>query len=226
MSTPQPSFQDNLDQNDRLIAFWEIGSVTISALLAEWAVSAFADNERSLAVVPIFLALGLMLFSHYQRQENLHSLGFRFDNFWPALRLLLIPTAIVIVLLIVGSWLEGGLMLRPVRTRLAFIPVWALFQQYALQGYINRRAQLALGDGISASLLVGAVFGVLHLPSLLLGLIAFVGGLIWAEVYRRQPNLLAIALSHTAISWTLSLTIPSNFAQHLRIGFKFFGCLI
>lgn len=224
MNTSDEFSINKLGRDDKLIALWEIGSVMISALLAEWAVSTFADGERMIAVIPVVLALGLMLFSHRQRKESPFSLGFRFDNFFPALRLLLIPTVIGIVVILVGSWLiSDGLHFRPMRVRLAFVPAWALFQQYALQGYINRRAQIALGTGQSSIFLVALVFGILHLPSPLLSALAFVGGFVWANVYQKHPNLFAIALSHTLISWALSLTMPASLTQHLRIGFKFFG---
>ena len=224
MNTSHESTINKLGRDDRLIALWEIGSVMISALLAEWAVSTFADGERLIVAIPVALALGLMLLSHRQRQESLVGLGFRFDNFFPALRLLLIPTVSAILLIVSSSWLIGdGLHFRAVRLRLAFVPAWALFQQYALQGYINRRAQMALGNGQASILLVALVFGILHLPSPLLSAMAFVGGFVWATVYQKHPNLFAGAISHTLVSWTLSLTIPASLTQHLRIGFKFFG---
>jgi membrane protease YdiL (CAAX protease family) len=196
----------------------------VSTLIAEWAISTFADNARLIGAVPVVLALGLMIFSHRQRRESLKEIGFRVDNFWPAVRLLLLPTLLALVIIAGGSWLmRNGVASRPVRIRLAFIPLWALFQQYALQGYVNRRAQIGASQGAIAAIIVAAVFAVLHLPSPLLASLAFAGGFVWASVYQRHPNLLALALSHTVVSWALSLTIPDNLTRHLRIGFKYFG---
>lgn len=212
------------NKGDRLVALWEVVSVTVSALLVGWAVSAFADSSRLIAAVPIALALGLMLFSHRQRGESPGSLGFRLDNFISCLRLLILPTLAAIALIVIASWLAGnGLSFRPIRTRLFLVPAWALFQQYALQAYINRRAQLALGPGVWAAGIVAVVFGILHLPSPLLCPLALIGGFVWARVYQEYPNLLALAVSHTLVSWTLSLTIPKDLSHYLRIGFKFFG---
>jgi membrane protease YdiL (CAAX protease family) len=222
--SPLQDLPHTQDRNDRLVASWEIVSLMISTLIAQWAISVFADNARFIAVIPILLALGLMIISHRLRKETLIDLGFRFDNFWPAFRLLWLPTLTAIAFIVLGGWiLAHGISLRPLRPRLLVIPAWAIFQQYALQGYINRRAQIALDRGMASIAVVAMAFGVLHLPSPLLSSLAFVGAFVWAWVYQKYPNLPALVLSHTLISWTLALTIPQSLTQHLRIGFKYFG---
>ena len=45
----------------------------------------------------------------------------------------------------------------------------------------------------------------------------------WAAVYQQQPNLFALALSHTVSSITLALTISPKLLDSLRVGFKYFG---
>ena len=82
------------------LAFWEIASVLTSCLLAEWVVLSFAGGSKLVGAVPVILALGLMLYSHRERGENAKDVGFRMDNFLDACRLLLLPTAAVILLLI------------------------------------------------------------------------------------------------------------------------------
>jgi hypothetical protein len=219
-----PQEIESLDANDRGVALWEIISVVLSCLIAQWTIHSFAGQFKWIGAVPIVLALALMIFSHRERRENLRELGFRLDNLFAAIRVLILPTAIAIVLIVAASWLlsEADFTLRP-RYRLLLVPAWALFQQYALQGFINRRAQIVFGPGWTSAFMVGAVFSVLHLPSPLLGLLALIGGVVWAKSYQRHPNLLALGLSHTAVSWALSLTIPSHYAGQLRIGFKYFG---
>lgn len=207
------------------LAAWEIVSVTTSGLIAAWAVHTFAGKGSWVGAIPISLALTLIFFSHRERGEGLVKLGLRLDNFWPAMRMLLIPTGVAVVSFLIANWLlEGpGVVLRPARMRLLFVPMWALFQQYVLQAFVNRRAQIVFGSNIQSVVLVGVVFGVLHLPSPFLALLAFVGGSVWAYIYQRQPNLLALALSHTIISIALSLTMLPRFSYLLRIGIKYFG---
>jgi xanthosine utilization system XapX-like protein len=210
---------------DRGIALWEIVSVVSSCLIAEWTIDSLAGKASLIGIVPVLFALGFMLFSHRERGETLRDLGFRLDNFLPALRLLAVPTVIAIALILIGAWwVNGGhFAVRPARPRLLLVPIWALFQQYALQGFINRRAQLTFGTGPRNALVVALLFSLVHLPSPLLGVLALVGGYVWATVYQRQPNLFALAVSHAAASLTLSLAIPAHLSSYLRTGLKYFG---
>jgi membrane protease YdiL (CAAX protease family) len=214
---------DDAEGIDR-IAFWEIASVLTSCLLAEWVVLSFAGGSKLVGAVPVILALGLMLYSHHERGENAKKVGFRTDNFFAACRLLLLPTAAVVLLLIALAWFtRHSLVLAPWRNRFLLLPLWALFQQYALNGFINRRAQLALGKGMKSVLVVALVFSLLHFPNPLLAVLTFVGGFIWAAVYQRQPNLFALALSHSVSSMALALTVSPTLLNSLRVGFKYFG---
>jgi membrane protease YdiL (CAAX protease family) len=204
---------------------WEVVTIITSCLIGEWAIVPFAAGRGILTAVPILLAIGFMICSHWYRGESLQAIGFRLDNFVAAVRILLLPTlAAVIVILILGWALSGSaFVLRPLRSHLLLLPLWALFQQYALQGFINRRLQTALGTGFKVTLLVGLLFGLLHLPNPLLALLTFLGGLIWAGVYQRQPNLLALGISHSLASLTLALAIPPNLINSLRAGFRYFN---
>jgi membrane protease YdiL (CAAX protease family) len=208
----------------RHFALWEIASVVTSCLLVEWVVFSFAGKSKLVGAVPVLMALGFMFFSHREYGESLHNIGFRRDNFFAACRLLLLPTAGLIVVALIVSWFANhSISLAPWRSRYLLLPVWALFQQYVLNGFINRRAQLALGKGGKSIVLVALVFAALHLPNPLLAILTFVGGLVWAAVYQRRPNVFALALSHAVSSISLALLISPNLLNSLRVGFKYFG---
>jgi membrane protease YdiL (CAAX protease family) len=205
-------------------ALFEIISVVISCLITEWVVMSLGGNSKAIGAIPVGLALGLMIFSHYERGETPRSLGFRFDNFWPALRLLLVPTILAGAVVVLGSlWMRGSeFAIAPLRGRFLTLPLWALFQQYALQGFINTRAQLHFGKGAKSILLAGAVFCLLHFPNPILMVLTLFGGVLWAIVYQRVPNLYAPALSHTLGSLMVTLSISPQLGHGLRVGLKYF----
>lgn len=219
-----------LDTGDRQMAAWEIASVVSSVLIAEWIAASIAGGSRFVVAIPIALAFGFMIASHRLRNETLRDLGFRFDNFARAGLLLLIPMAVTAILcLILGRWFARRTDFSswhagtPLIAQLALGFGWGLVQQYVLQSFINRRAQLIVGKGWLSILLVAVVFSALHLPNAWLAVATFVGGVVWAAVYQRAPNLFALALSHSLMTWVIVSTLPASALHHLRIGFKYFG---
>jgi membrane protease YdiL (CAAX protease family) len=214
----------------RALAAWEIVSLATSTVIAEWAVLAHGGDKLWLAV-PIVCAFALMFYSHRLRGESLRELGWRTDNFMRAARLLVLPMAAGSILLVLAGWLwfGGSFSFGQARAGWAVFgfPVWGfawgLLQQYALQAYINRRAQTIFGKGAASITIVALLFALLHLPNPWLMCATFLGGLMWAAVYQRAPNLYALAISHAVLTWVLISTLPSGALRGLRVGYKFFG---
>jgi membrane protease YdiL (CAAX protease family) len=214
---------------DRALAAWEIVAASASALAAEWVVGTLSGRGRLLLLIPVTTAVVFMLLSHRARGESAREVGWRLDNFAGAARLLLTPMLVVSALLVglgwyagtldFGRW-EGGQTIMGVP---GLSLVWGPLQQYALQGFINRRAQVALGRGAPSVLLVALLFALFHLPNPWLTFATFAGGLLWAWVYQRVPNILAVGISHSLMTWVMISSVPAGALHNLRVGFKYFG---
>jgi membrane protease YdiL (CAAX protease family) len=211
--------------SEKTLAVWEIVSVTSSFLIAGWMVLPFAGNSKIVAAVPLALALALMLLSHRAHVETAREIGWRLDNFWQAARLLILPMLVAAALIVGLGLLNKSLRFdgRQMLEWLLWLPLWGLMQQYVLQGFVNRRAQIVFGRGWPSVLLVGLIFALLHLPNPWLAVATLAGGLIWAYVYQRAPNLLALALSHALMSMLLACSLSPSTLHSLRVGIKYFG---
>ncbi|HYW70907.1 MAG TPA: CPBP family intramembrane glutamic endopeptidase [Pyrinomonadaceae bacterium] len=215
---------------DRALAGWEIASLFSSALIGEWILSAAAGGTKLIVLIPIAFAFFLVISSHALRKESLRDLGIRFDNFLPALKLLALPM-IVVAAICVGLGLIFGTRPnlsrwhpeRQIGAQLALGFAWGFVQQYVLQSFINRRAQIIWQKGVVSVVVTAMIFSLLHFPNPWLMLVTLVGGLVWAFVYQRAPNLFALALSHSLMTWILVSTLPISALNHLRIGFKYFA---
>src|ERR1051325_2301622 len=140
--------------SSRSIAGWEIASIASSVLMAEWLLAASAGLSRLIAAIPITLALIVIIWSQRLHHETPRDLGFRFDNFSRAVKLLLLPMIVVSVLaVLVGVALGKRPSFfrwhadRPLALQLAISAGWGLVQHYVLQGFINRRTQIIWGAG-------------------------------------------------------------------------------
>ncbi|MBV9926707.1 MAG: CPBP family intramembrane metalloprotease [Acidobacteria bacterium] len=214
---------------DRALAAWEIVAASTSALAAEWVVGTLTGRGRLLLLIPVTTAVIFMLLSHRARGESAREIGWGLDNFVESARLLLPPMFVVSVLLVGVGWYAGTLDFRRWEggQTLMGVPglslIWGPLQQYALQGFINRRAQVALGRGALSVLLVALLFAAFHLPNPWLTFATFAGGLLWAWVYQRAPNILAVGLSHSLMTWVMISSVPPDALHNLRVGFKYFG---
>lgn len=206
----------------------EISLVVLCVLVAEWAVLPLFGKNYLVGLIPVCAAFALMLLSHRACRETAREVGWRIDNLPRALRLLVPAMVAATLLLVLVGWLCGSLRLGGIRAGRSaaltyfWLFCWGLLQQYPLQGFINRRAQMLWGRGRRSILLVATVFALLHLPNLWLMLATFSGGLLWAWAYQRAPNLLALAFSHSLLTIVLVTTVPYSSLHGMRVGYGYF----
>ena len=210
---------------DGSIAAWEIVSVTASLLIAEWAAFTILGQAKLFVAIPVALAFVLMFSSHRLRSETIRDLGVRLDNFATAALWVAVPTILAAILIVMVGWIRGTLRFDLIgsRPRYLILPLWAFAQQYVLQGFINRRAQIVVGKGWQSVMIVAMLFALLHLPNANLALLTLLGGALWAAIYQRSPNLFALALSQSVLSLLLALSLPASWLGSLRVGLKYFG---
>ena len=215
---------------DRALAAWEIASLVSSALIAEWILSAAAGRTKLIVAIPVAFAFVLVITSHALRKESRRDLGLRLDNFLRAAKLLALPMIVVAVLCVTLGLIFGARPdlfrwhpERPIAGQLALGFAWGFVQQYVLQSFINRRAQIVWQKGVRSVVLTAFIFSFLHFPNPWLMVVTFIGGLVWAFVYQRAPNLFALAISHSLMTWVVVSTLPMSALNHLRIGFKYFA---
>jgi membrane protease YdiL (CAAX protease family) len=228
-SDPEPTPVSGPILSDRALAGWEILSVVSSIMIAEWMLAYVAGVMKLIVFIPVGLALAVMISSHRLRSETLRDLGFRMDNFLRASKILLGPMIVAAGLAVLAGFLlktrpdllrwHAG---RPIVAQMGISTGWGLLQHYVLQGFINRRLQLIQGPGAASILLTAVVFSALHFPNPWLMVVTFAGGAVWAFAYQRAPNLFALAISHSVITWVLVSTLPPSVLNHLRIGLRYF----
>jgi membrane protease YdiL (CAAX protease family) len=220
---------EEIEAEGRRLAAWEIVAVSTSAFIAEWVVNAVMARRGPALLLTITTAVAFMLCSHLTRGETARELGWRLDNFPEAARLLAPVMLGGSALLVACGWYTSTLDFRrweggqSILGSPALSLLWGPLQQYALQGFINRRAQIVFGKGAASVLLTALLFALFHLPNPWLMLATFTGGLLWAYVYQRAPNLLAVGISHDLMTWVLVSCVPPEALHNLRVGFKFFG---
>jgi membrane protease YdiL (CAAX protease family) len=78
------------------------------------------------------------------------------------------------------------------------------------------------GRGIASIFIAATLFALLHLPNFWLAAATFFGGLLWATVYQRVPNLFALAVSHGIMSGFLVGALPPSVLHGMRVGYNYF----
>ena len=200
----------------RVLATGEIALILGLIFLIIWVVEPLDRPGLDLALRA--LAGVLLIGSPWLHHDSLDRLGLRLDNFWKAMAGVL-PISLVAASVAIGAgfFLKSIDPPRSVPVALAEYFAWAMAQQFALQSVVLRRLE-DMGFRGGAPLAAAALFSLVHLPNPGLLILTFLGGLLWCSAFRRNPNLLAVALSHAILAVVIVSTLPPEATGGYRIG--------
>jgi len=95
--------------------------------------------------------------------------------------------------------------------------VWALAQEFILQGIFFVRLESLLGSR-RAVLAAAGLFAIAHLPSPVLTALSLLGGILFCELFRRFRNLYPLGIIHGALGLTIAASLPDRWLHHMRVG--------
>ncbi len=148
--------------------------------------------------IPILL---LLIWTKYSNKESFRDLGFRLDNWRYSAKFLAIFTVISIPIIYViwslffpvnNYFLNAKFCLRIFTYTLA-----ALLQEYLFLAFFFRRYRNIFTPNVGVAVFLSALtFALIHIPDPPLMILCFIGGIAWAYVYSKSPNMYIIAISH------------------------------
>jgi len=172
------------------------------------------------------LILGFILASMLLRRDSLEKLGLSFHHTRGAARWTAIGVVVACVPILLYGALKGrvGVLVPDAMAILQFTGYfgWCVLQQFALQSYMHNRVREALPEWPGVPLLIGVIFGSLHLPNPVLTLATFAGGIASAEVFARYRNIWILGLGQALISTALFVALPDAWHHRLRVGPGYF----
>jgi hypothetical protein len=95
--------------------------------------------------------------------------------------------------------------------------IWAMVQQFILQSVFFVRLEPMVGSR-RAILCAASLYALAHIPSPVLTLLSFLGGLLFSELFRRWRNLFPLGVIHAALGLTIANSLPDKWLHHMRVG--------
>ena len=96
--------------------------------------------------------------------------------------------------------------------------VWAILQQGLLQLFLRPVIGEIFTKSTVATSAAAAIFGLLHLPSLVLTISTMILGAIWIALYSRYRRFWPIVVSHAMLSAVALVALPPQLNYELNVG--------
>lgn len=163
--------------------------------------------------------------SFFIHRDTPKTLGWRADTLKRSAREAGIFFGVAIAIVLVLAFARGmpkHLLWSAVAEHLWTYFAFCLLQQVALNSFINNRLISLIRKPWLSSLIAGLVFASAHLPNPVLVPITLIGGVAMAWLFRRNRNVLTLALGQALVGSMLAWAFPPAWIHHLRVGPGYF----
>lgn len=169
----------------------------------------------------IFLLLGALFIYGIIRYEkwSYEDMGLRMDNFKKSFLPYLVFTLLGVLVIFLTAYFFG-IKNEPdrvfyIRTFLFFIPI-SFVQEFAFRSFLIPQLKKIHKNNYLVIFLNSLLFALIHIiyPDINIGVpLSFVGGIFFAYLYLKYPNLLLISISHSILNLTallLGFFVPTS----------------
>jgi hypothetical protein len=152
------------------------------------------------------------------------SIELRMTGFWRSLWI--VGTALMLAALTIAIAAKMHTLQQPygpMGRAEAFVgyAVWAIAQQWLLQGYfLPRLAQVTPRESWAAAI-VGGLFAVAHLPNAILTVMALFWGLTASFLFLRYRSIATLGFAHAVLGITVAISIPGPVLHNMRVGLAY-----
>jgi hypothetical protein len=95
--------------------------------------------------------------------------------------------------------------------------IWALQQEFILQSIFFVRLEAWVGAR-RAVFAAAFLFALVHIPSPVLTVLSFCGGILFCELFRRFTNIYSLGIIHASLGLTIASSLPDKWMHHMRVG--------
>jgi membrane protease YdiL (CAAX protease family) len=199
---------------------WWLALLDVTALpfVVEWIIwRAPPRTSNAWIVLPVWLVVSFLI-----HRDTPKTLGWRVDNFVPALRratLVLAPMAVALVA--IGFALGARVPTAPG----AFAPrhfwnyfAFCLLQQVALNSLFSNRLLFLTQRRWVTALCAATIFAALHWPNPVLVPATFIAGIAMSWLFIRERNILPLAAWQMVLGLLVGWALPIAWHHALRVG--------
>ena len=170
--------------------------------------------------------LAAVLFSQWFRGDTLEAMGLTGREFRSCARASLPILAVVVVAAVFYAlWSHDSVArLASPRAGLTFAGylVWCSLQQYLTQSYFHRRLMKLIRSPHLRTFAIGLLFAGAHIPNPVLMAATFAGGIVFAEIFTRHPNIWPLAFVQAVAGILIGTLSPAWLIHGMRVGPGYF----